>query len=161
MLTPVEELKIQAKRLLKQRFVPSTSLVLSTNGPLQLKHCQLFIARQYGFRDWEHARQVLSCEYGSLALDCGGFWYARGCAVLLNSWCRDHQEALEVKAKLGGVVLPYKTQFVVANKDYFDAIGLDYEEPLWRELDYDWSSGAKEVRQALALQRVTANSKLL
>jgi len=97
MLSPVEELKVQAKRLFKATPSKAELLVLSKNRIPQLKHSQLFIARHYGFRDWEHARSVLSCEGYRPGADCGSFWYASQCASLLNHWCASYQEALSVR----------------------------------------------------------------
>lgn len=161
MITPIEELKIRAKKLLKVSPVPEGLQKLcqgkqTSPQPLQLKHCQRYIARQYGFTDWEHARQVLNCETGLSPIGYGEFWYHPKCTMLLNHWCRDYQEAQQVLAEQGGYLLPYKKQFVVVQKAYLEALGLDADDPLWATLDNNWCQGDQEVRLHLALKRVLA-----
>ncbi len=161
MLTPVQELKIQSKKLLKQSPVSPDLLRLCQNESLQLKHCQRFIARQYGFFDWEHARQVLSCESlnqsNTSAKGYGTFWYRDQCSVLLNHWCRHYEEAKDVLHSEGGYLLPYKKQFVVVKQQYLELLGVDADDPLWSVLGNDWCQGPKEARQALALKRIQKN----
>ncbi|OMH38045.1 hypothetical protein [Motiliproteus sp. MSK22-1] len=154
MLSPVEELKIRAKKLLKQEPVDTGLLALSKKNSPQLKHCQLFIARQYGFRDWQHAQHILSCSSAFPTEDYGRFWYTNQCSTLLNHWCRDYREALAVQQARGGILLPYRTQFVVADRPYLRLMGLDYDDELWGHIDYNWCQGAIETRQTLALQRI-------
>ncbi len=154
MLSPVEELKIQAKRLLKEPSFKAELLVLSKNRNPQLKHSQLFIARHYGFRDWEHARTILSCEGYGPGADCGSFWYANQCATLLNHWCANHLEALNVQLALGGIILPYKAQFVVADRQYLEFLGMNYDDVLWQDIQHDWCLGPVFTRQKLALKRL-------
>ena len=154
MLSPVEELKIRAKKLLKQEPVKAELLALSKKESPQLKHCLLYIARQYGFRDWEHARRILSCKSTALGEDFGRFWYTNQCSTLLNHWCRDSQEAVDVQQKQGGIILPYRTQFVVADRSYLSFMGLDYEDPLWHNIDHNWCLGPIDTRQTLALKRI-------
>lgn len=156
MLSPIEELKIQAKKRLRETPSIPGLFKLSKNNPPKLKHCQLMIARQYGFRDWEHARLILSCESYRPGDDCGSFWYSNRCTTLLNHWCGSYQDALSVQQELGGIILPYKTQFVVAKRPYLSFIGMDYSDPLWAEIEYSWCCGAVEVRKALALKRIVA-----
>lgn len=158
MLTPIEELKIQAKRLHKQHIVPVELLILSQDNPLQLKHCQRFLARKIGFRDWEHARQVLSCNDHLDGQDNGRFWHSPACDALLNTWCRSYNEALTVQAEAGGVILPYRSQYIVADNDYLTLIGVSIDDPRWQQLRYNWCEGEQAIRLALALQRVQAIS---
>lgn len=159
MITPVEELKIRAKKLLKTSPQPEALLKLyqgrkTTPQPLQLKHCQYYIARQYGFTDWEHTRRVLSLEASSQQQDYGEFWYQDQTVTLLNIWCRDYQEALQVLAEQGGYLLPYKKQFLVVQKPYIKMLKMNPEAPLWAALNNNWCQGDPEARQQLALQRI-------
>jgi hypothetical protein len=115
MLSCIEELKIQAKRLLKQTPSSEALLKLSKGEPAKLKHCQLLIARQYGFNHWDHARLVLS---GKSCDDYGTFWYKNQCGTLLNHWCKSYKEAYQVQQDSGGTILPYKTQFMVVDRPF-------------------------------------------
>ncbi|MBB1486196.1 hypothetical protein [Oceanospirillum sediminis] len=208
MTTPIEELKIRAKKLLKTSPAPaglvqlvSRSHVASDTAStkrhadlkkaalqdndrqntdqhnaaqqniaeqkvIQLKHCQRYIARQFGFSDWEHARQVLSCEsyfaeHGPQGRfdhrqGYGEFWYPGRCTTFLNHWCRDYSEALTVHQQQGGYLLPYKHQFMVVQQDFIQALGLDANDPIWQRIGYNWCEGNQSVRQQLAFQRIMA-----
>jgi len=55
---------------------------------------------------------------------------------------------------LGGIILPYKTQFVVADRQYTDSLGMNYDDVLWQGIQHDWCQGSVVVRQKLALKRL-------
>jgi hypothetical protein len=150
-LTPVAELKIQAKKLLKNDSSNPELLKLAKGEPPKLKHCQLFIARKYGFANWDHVRQVLE---GNACEDYGSFWYKSQCGTLLNHWCTSHEEAKQVQQENGGTILPYKRQFMVVDKPFLSIVGAEYDDPAWIALNHDWCSGAVEARLALALKRI-------
>ncbi|WP_411991091.1 hypothetical protein [Agarivorans sp. DSG3-1] len=156
MLSAIEELKIRSKILLKQRHTADSPLPALAKGKSpQLKHALLYVARQAGFNDWQHAQAVLSCEHSEpKQQDSGKFWYSNACMALLNHWCASYQEALALQTKRGGVILPYKSQFVVADGVYLQALGLAANDPLWESLNHDWCQGSQAVRQELAYKRL-------
>lgn len=158
MLSAVEELKIRSKILLKQRHTADSTLVsLAKDKSPQLKHALLYVAREAGFKDWQHAQSVLSCQHKqTMQQDSGKFWYSPACMALLNHWCANYPEALALQAKQGGVVLPYKSQYVVANASYIEALGLSPKDPLWEPLEYNWCEGSSALRQELAYKRLLA-----
>lgn len=188
MTTPIEELKIRAKKLLKTSPVPTDLLKLTRSASrspstptaehptltqdmiqhnaVQLKHCQRYIARQFGFADWEHARRVLSCEsyFADHASQgqrqhrqgYGAFWYTSHCTRFLNHWCKDYAEAQKVHQRQGGYLLPYNRQFMVVQRDFIQGLGLDADDPIWQRIDYNWCEGNQSVRQQLAFQRIMA-----
>lgn len=157
MVTPISELKVRAKILLKQSPALPELLKLAKGHQVQLKHCQHYVARNMGFSDWLHASQILACA-GSLEGDYGSFWYQDRCATSLNHWCRHLPEAKQVMAQFGGVILPYKTQFFVATLAHFTNLGMYYDEALWQRVQGNWIDGDCGVRQALALQRINAQT---
>ncbi|WP_432453768.1 MULTISPECIES: hypothetical protein [unclassified Agarivorans] len=160
MLSATEELKIRAKLWLKKS--PDTAehrslLALSRGNPPQLKHALLLLARQAGFKDWQQAQLILSCEQSlTRHQDAGKFWHAKPCLSLLNHWCASYSEALHLQVSQGGVLLPYKTQYVLAQEVYLQALGMRVSDPLWAELNYNWCQGPQALRQALAYQRLLA-----
>ncbi|UPW17040.1 hypothetical protein M0C34_12360 [Agarivorans sp. TSD2052] len=158
MLSPVEELKIRSKILLKQQPTANSPLLALSKGKIpQLKHALLFVARQSGFNDWQHALTILSCEQSlTEQQDSGKFWYAQASMTLLNHWCANYQEALTLQAQKGGVVLPYKKQFVVADSRFLQSLGLAVNDPLWESLKYNWCQGPQAIRQQLAYKRLLA-----
>ena len=151
MLSPIQELKIQAKKLLKNDSSNPNLIKLAKNDAVKLRHCQLFIARKYGFTSWDHAKAVME---GQPCGDQGTFWYKNQCATLLNHWCSSYDEAHQVQQKSGGTILPYKTQFMVVDKPFLALIGVMHEEPEWLELNHDWCVGNHKQRQAIALKRI-------
>ena len=153
MLSPIEELKIQAKKLLKQPQPPAALLQLAKKDPLKLKHCHLFIARKYGFAHWGHALEVFN---GQPCDDRGTFWYNNRCATLLNHWCANYQEAVAIQKQQGGTVLPYKKQFMVVDKPFLTIVGVDYDLLEWQLLKHNWCEGDLAARQSLALARIKA-----
>ena len=106
MLSPIDELKIQAKKLHQQHSC-NADTALNHDHTLRLQDCQLLIARKYGFRHWDHARSVLN---GSQCKDYGTFWYKHQCSTLLNLWCASYKEANIQQQAHGGFILPYKHQ---------------------------------------------------
>ncbi|WP_406608915.1 hypothetical protein [Agarivorans sp. JK6] len=158
MLSAVEELKIRSKILLKQRHTADSPLAsLAKDKSPQLKHALLYVAREAGFKDWQHAQSVLSCQHKqTMQQDSGKFWYSPACMALLNHWCANYPEALALQAKQGGVILPYKSQYVVAKASYIEALGLSPNDPLWEPLEYNWCEGSSALRQELAYKRLLA-----
>ncbi|WDE12957.1 hypothetical protein [Thalassomonas haliotis] len=150
MLSPIEELKIQAKKHHKaQSNEPDAAL--SSGHPPRLKDSQLVIARKYGFRHWDHAREVLQ---GKVCRDYGTFWYKPQCSALLNLWCSSYKEAGLQQKNHGGFILPYKNQFLVVEQYYLELLGVDSRDENWPALNFDWCSGDTVKRQQLALQRI-------
>ncbi|WP_196140782.1 hypothetical protein [Aliikangiella sp. G2MR2-5] len=165
MLSPIEELKIQSKKLLKsirtdtsEPQVKSFQKYISgkkSGNPIQLKHCQNYIAQHYGFDDWLHARRVLECENQQLLQDYGTFWYSSRCSSLLNHWCNTYREALELLNQHGGFLLPYKNQFIVVENNFLEALGMPGCEELWHALANNWCQGDSDIRRQLAFKRVS------
>ena len=151
MLSPIQELKIQAKKQLKNDPSNPELIKLAKGEQVKLRHCQLFIARKYGFAHWAQATAVLE---GKPCRDQGTFWYKNQCMVLLNHWCKTHTEAREVQQQNGGTILPYKTQFMVVDKPFLSLIGTTYDQPEWSALNHDWCIGDIKQRQAIALKRI-------
>jgi len=150
MLSPIEELKIQAKKHHKAQS-SNPDAALCTDKPLRLKDSQSVIARKYGFRHWDHAREVLQ---GSFCRDYGTFWYHPKCTGLLNLWCASYKEANSQQKAQGGFILPYKNQYLVVERHYLELLGLDSRDKHWAAINFDWCSGDIASRQQLALQRI-------
>ncbi len=159
MITPIDELKVQAKKLLKSSNL-NKLIPLAADTPHQLKHTQLFLARQLGFADWAHAKSILNCDYDLEAQykiqaetqhQFGSIWHNKKCDTLLNTWCRNYQEAKQVQTDSGGVILPYKSQFIIATADYFCALNIPFEQARWQQINNNWCSGDAQIRQQLLL----------
>jgi len=103
---------------------------------VQRRHCLTVIAREAGFTDWPHAKRVLD---GGDESDFGSLLFPPRCDSHLNNWFRNHDEAAAVHTQVGGYLLAYKRQFVVVDRFYIEALGLDPDDPDWNALGFDWS----------------------
>ncbi|GGO68118.1 hypothetical protein [Bowmanella pacifica] len=158
----VNELKVRSKKLLKEIREGQMPSWLSQsphvqNEDWQLKHCQTLLARRLGFKDWHHAKQVLS---GSLPLeqgaDFGTFWYENACGSLVNLWFAHYAQAREMLSDPRYCLYPYKHQFVVAEPVYADILGLPAPDTFdWQRLSRNLLEGyPSEAWDKLALVRL-------
>ena len=157
----IEEVKIRAKKLLKQ-LRSGQSLgwitVQRASEDWQLKHIQLLLARQLGFGDWQHAHQILSgAVHGDAKVDFGQLWYERACGTLVNHWFADYQEARQTLHTLEDHCLyPFRHQFVVAAPLYAELLGLPaLTSPEWQQTNRDLVKGyGGSGWQQLTLRRI-------
>jgi hypothetical protein len=106
----------------------------------QLQHTLNIVATEIGFRDWEHARRVLS-GLAKPGEDLGGFWYNFSCERLLNHWFAHYDEAKACqKLTHGRWLFPYGRQFVVGDVNFINTLMLDPNSPLWSQVDQDLSA---------------------
>ncbi|MBK0393897.1 hypothetical protein [Ramlibacter algicola] len=115
------------------------------------------VAGEVGFTQWEHARRVLSGE-AVAGEDVGTFWYAPRTSSYLNEWFADLAQALAAHARSrGGVLLPYKRQFVIVQPDFLRELALDPHDPAIAEAGRDLVRAyGSSAWHALAAQRVRA-----
>jgi hypothetical protein len=133
-------------------------------GKLQLKHCQLVLAKELGFQDWQHLQRVFSgTEHNNLVdLDMGSLFYNSECNAFLNQWFATYNEA---KTALNSkhYLLPYKKQFIVVTADYIKAIGIK-DTTLLHEIHNDifacYPSATWDKLALQVLQHVNALDRL-
>lgn len=145
----VTELKTRARLLLNASR--------DAQPALRLRHCLHQVARDVGFLHWEQALKVL----GGQAVpgdDMGTFWHAPACDTLLNTWFANYGEArLALEKKAGGVLLPYRRQFVLAGDEYLREVGIDHRDDAWAGVQRDLVRAYGTGRwHALAMQRLKA-----
>jgi hypothetical protein len=105
------------------------------------KHCLAVVAREHGFTAWEHARRVL---HGSQQeTDFGTLLYDARALGTLNVWFAEYGEARRHfdEARRRGetpYLLPYRTQFFVADGYFLEALGLCPDDADWHAIDCDW-----------------------
>lgn len=163
----LNELKIKAKLILKSYKTGMSSLpewvpvkVLTEadkNSDLKLKHVLIAVAKKAGFIDWQHAVHFLDAKWLP-GEDAGTFWYSPKCRVLLNVWCRNLAEAEEQLAELPDAILfPYKKQFIIADKNFVTALGLDtyYSELLQNVHRNMATTQERGIWDDIALARIT------
>lgn len=122
----LNELKKQAKRLGKdaERGEPAALARLGEISQPRHKHLLAIVAKEAGFRDWQHSRRILSGE-GTPGDDFGTFWHGRPSGGFLNEWHASYNEARASWAKQPDTfLLPYKTQFVLVGSEMMRHLGL-------------------------------------
>lgn len=136
MNTLVAELKTRARLRLNAARRADPQLAAGRAGP-RLRHCLTLVSAEAGFTGWEQARRVLTgrAEPGD---DMGAFWHAPRCTGLLSHWFSGYPAARAFLAGTGtAVLLPYRRQFVVADRHYLHAIGVPPDAAAWRDAGRD------------------------
>ena len=147
----VDELKVRARvRLNRARREGSA-------GTMRLRDALHEVAREVGFKDWEHARKVL----GGLAVlgdDMGDFWHVPRTGILLHHWFSDYAQARAVLDQVHtGFLLPYRRQFFIVQAPFIEAMGLNSDDPAWVDAERDLVAAYGGVAwRALAWRRLQA-----
>lgn len=154
MIDPVQELKIRAE-LLHHRLAARQEAALARLHALpelrkasppslaafaaqaQRKHCLAVVAREVGFKGWDHALRVLRGD--SREVDFGDLLYPTRCAAYLNHWFSRHDEAHDLRRDRGGYLLVYRRHFFVADRGFIGALGLDPDDADWAAIGWDWA----------------------
>jgi hypothetical protein len=176
MVDPVRELKTRAE-LLHHRVTSGDELararlralpelkkaddeaLASAAARMQRKHFLAVVAREHGFTSWEQAKRVLG---GSAEeTDFGTMLYASQ-AGAINVWFSDHGEARrhldEVNARgQRHYLLAWRTQFLVCDRYFIEALGLDPDDADWAAIDCDWARPRDaDARRRLYQKRLDA-----
>lgn len=111
------------------------------------RHCLGVIALDLGFHGWSHAAQVLR---GDDSRDFGKLLYPRGCYAHSNIWSADYKEACQIREETEGYLLAYRHHYLIVESDYIRTMGLDPDDPDWREIGFDWvKPGSLDARSRL------------
>jgi hypothetical protein len=149
MTRAVEELKTRARLRL------NAARRSGQDGSTKLRDCLHDVSRAAGFRDWEHARRVLS-GLARPGDDMGTFWHAPRCHSLINEWHADESRARAARTD-GRFLLPYRRQFMVVQDDFIRELGLDPADPSWMAAGRDLTSHyGSPAWAALCAQRLRA-----
>lgn len=115
-------------------------------------HCLWVVARELGFRDWDHALAVLTSRE---LHDFGTLLYPESCTGHWNIWSAHYTEASSIRAAHGGYLLAYKRQFLIVEAGFIDSLGLDPDDPDWARMQRDWPRPADtQARERLYAQLV-------
>jgi hypothetical protein len=120
---------------------------------VQRRHALTAVARELGFRDWPHARRVLTAS--AEVDDFGTLLYPARCSGHWNIWSASYDEARAIRQEHGGYLLAYRHQFLIVDRYYIETLGLDPEDSDWERIGRDW------VRPAHAGARTRLYGKLL
>ncbi|MEM7357185.1 MAG: hypothetical protein AAF657_40600 [Acidobacteriota bacterium] len=152
----VPELRIRAKRLLKQlrssageatqaaatRFQQLESFasqsvdeIVERRDRVQLKHALTVFAVEQGHASWSALK---AAREAPASAPPGREMYAPAMDVLLNRWFARYEDARESLAERGGYLLPFDRQFFVCESEGIRVLGLDPEDPDWQRIGWDW-----------------------
>ncbi len=159
MIDPVDELKTRATvlhhrigagdaaALARLRALPeyakADAATLEAAAPgIRRKHCLAVVGREQGFQSWDHALRVLRSDLTER--DCGTLLYDGSVRGTLNVWFAHYGEA---RAHLDEVrrrgrehyMLSYRTQFLVVDRHFIEALGWDHADPDRQKIDFDWA----------------------
>lgn len=149
-LALVEELKVRARVRLNRARREGQA------GATRLRDALHAVARELGFADWEHARQVLS-GLAAPGSDLGGFWHAPRTGILLHIWFSSHEQARAVLQQEGGFLLPYRRQCFIVQAPFIEALGLNPQDASWADAGHDLLAAyGSPAWRALCWQRLRA-----
>jgi len=140
----ISELKIRAKVLHRSvqaghdeglRRLRTSKSSVSLTGEAQHKHCLAAVAREIGFRSWQHAVRVLRGD--DEIEDFGTLLMPRSCGGFLNQWYANYAEAREGLSETR-YLLAYKRDFVIVTREFIAELGLDPDDPDWQLIGRDW-----------------------
>lgn len=123
--------------LLRLRRHPELRALDADNAKTLLKrrHCLAILAMECGFDGWSHLTRVLG---GQTDGDFGTSLHRSDCVAYSNVWFAAYDQARTVWAEHGGYLLPYKRQFLLADRYYVAALGLDPDHSDWGLMGRDW-----------------------
>ena len=151
----VPDLRTRAKRLLKllrsdtdttsaaaarfrrlRAFADLTvAEIVARRDRVQLKHALTVLAVEHGYASWPALKASVE---NPLTTPPGRAMYAPGMDVLLNRWFARYEEARESLRERGGYLLPFDRQFFICEAEGIRLLGLDPEDPAWRQIGWDW-----------------------
>lgn len=144
-MTIIEDLKHRARQLhraaqagepdavARMRALPELKNEPSLETAVRRRHCLTVVARELGFESWAHLAHV--AEGG--CRDFGTFLYPPG-APYWNIWSASYEEARDIRREHGGYLLPYKEQFIIVDRHFVEALGLDPDDPDWERIGRDF-----------------------
>lgn len=158
MTDPVEVARQHARRLHRRAQALEPSAItfarrhpeLRTLRPEELaqtvrrRHALSCLAMSLGCRGWPHLKAVLEstpiADKGRLLYrESAGYWHV---------WSASYEEAAAIRAEHGGFLLPFKSQFFVAEAPYVAWMGGQPDAVEWDRIGRDWVKPAKGSAQA-------------
>ncbi len=101
---------------------------------VQRRHCLAALAKEMGFSGWPHARAVIEGDEG----DFGTLLHVGEGGAYWNIWSADYAEASRIREEHGGYLLAYRRHFLIVERYYIEALGLDPDDPDWERIGRDW-----------------------
>lgn len=110
--------------------------LLADKSRVQRKHALAVIAREMGFRDWQHL--VAEAHIEMPAFDTTRL-FPPSTSFYLNSWFVTYDEARAALTRKDRFLFPYRHQFVVCEAGLLKSLGIDIDDPDWALIGRDWA----------------------
>lgn len=110
--------------------------LLADRSRVQRKHALAVIAREMGFRDWQHLTAQAHVEMP--AFDTTRLFPPKA-SFYLNAWFVTYEEARAALARKDRFLFPYRNQFVVCEAGLLKSLGIDAQDPDWALIGRDWA----------------------
>jgi hypothetical protein len=120
---------------------------------LKRNDCLNVIAAELGFPNWPIAKAAIEGDEGTT--EFGTLLYPSSSAGL-NHWFARYEEAVPVREATNGFLLAYKRQYLVVDRFFIEALGLDPDDPDWKELGFDWVRPASLAARGRLYARLVA-----
>lgn len=125
---------IQKKALIRiRKFFPNIASLPTT--PLKRKHALAVIAQEAGYPSWQ---QLVASFGNKKTILYSEFFGSPKFNGALNFWFTNYHAAKKHQLKEGGFLLPYKTQFFVAQESFIENTEVPPEDDDWRLIGRDW-----------------------
>jgi hypothetical protein len=109
--------------------------LLADRARVRRKHALAVIAREMGFRDWQHLMAEAHIEMP--AFDTTRLFPPKT-SFYLNGWYVTYEEAHAALARKDRFLFPYRHQFVVVEAGLLKSLGIDVADPDWQSIGRDW-----------------------
>jgi hypothetical protein len=109
--------------------------LLADPSRVRRKHALAVIAREMGFRDWQHLTAEAHVEMP--AFDTTRLFPPKT-SFYLNAWFVTYEEAHAALAR-NRFLFPYRHQFVVVEAGLLKSLGIDVADPDWDLIGRDWA----------------------
>lgn len=106
--------------------------VIAGEKKLRRAEAQAVVAFEHGFLSWGELLRTSLPLVACVTMHCSGM------AAFLNQWFASYDEAAAARQRSGGYLLPYRTQFFVAEAAAVRELGLDPDDPDWQRIGFDW-----------------------
>jgi hypothetical protein len=114
----------------------NASELLADKARVQRKHALAVIAREMGFRDWQHLTAEAHLEMP--AFDTTRLFPPKT-SFYLNAWFVTYEEAHAALTRKDRFLFPYRNQFVVCEAGLLKSLGIDARDPDWALIGCDWA----------------------
>ncbi len=111
--------------------------LLADPSRIQRKHALAVIAREMGFRDWQHLTEEAHVEMP--AFDTTRL-FPPSTSFYLNAWFATYEEARDaLGTRKDRFLFPYRHQFVVCEGGLLTSLGVDVKDEDWEAIGRDWA----------------------